>query len=103
MVVWCEGKDRLLHEYNSAVVEFSSAVQVLTDVAGTSKAEDYRLLSLEKRERRRDFKKPVMPTCGTSPSTAVVGQKIQTEQNRPLGQSRQMTAGHDWFSHPDST
>jgi hypothetical protein len=61
--------DRLLHEYNSAVVELSRTVQALATVAGTSKAKDYKYATAKKREPRRDFRRPGMPTCGTLPNT----------------------------------
>ena len=44
----CKERDRLLHEYNSAVQEVSQAVGELADLAGTSSADDYALLSREK-------------------------------------------------------
>ena len=44
----CKERDRLLHEYNSAVQEVSRAVGELADLAGTSSADDYALLSREK-------------------------------------------------------
>ena len=43
----CEDGDRLLHEYNSAVLEVSQAVGALADLAGTSSGADYELLSHE--------------------------------------------------------
>jgi len=47
--VWCEESDRLLHEYNSAVLEVSRAVGKFADLAGTkSDADYYRLLGREK-------------------------------------------------------
>jgi hypothetical protein len=55
--VLCEAKDRLLHEYNRAVVEFSRVVTGLADVAGTSKTEDYRILGLEKDRSRARLQK----------------------------------------------
>ena len=44
----CEERDRLLHEYNSAVLEVSRSVGALADLAGTSSGADYELLSREK-------------------------------------------------------
>jgi hypothetical protein len=46
--VKCKERDRLLHEYNSAVLEVSRAVRVWADLAGTSAADDYLLLRREK-------------------------------------------------------
>jgi hypothetical protein len=49
LFVWCEESDRLLHEYNSAVLEVSRAVGKFADLAGTkSDADYYRLLGREK-------------------------------------------------------
>jgi hypothetical protein len=45
--VLCEERDRLFHEYNSAVLEGSRAVGALADLAGTSSGADYQLLSRE--------------------------------------------------------
>ena len=45
--VLCEESDRLLHEYNNAVLEVSRAVGALADLAGTSSGADYQLLSRE--------------------------------------------------------
>ena len=44
----CKERDRLLHEYSSAVGEVSRAVGELADLAGTSSADDYALLGREK-------------------------------------------------------
>jgi hypothetical protein len=46
--VECKERDRLLHEYNSAVRDGSRAVGELADLAGTSSADDYALLAREK-------------------------------------------------------
>jgi hypothetical protein len=46
--VLCEERDRLLHEYNSAVQEASRAVGQVADLAGTSSADDYQLINREK-------------------------------------------------------
>jgi hypothetical protein len=46
--VSCKERDRLLHEYNSAVQELSRAVGEVADKAGTSSADDYALLNREK-------------------------------------------------------
>lgn len=46
--MWCKERDRLLHEYNSAIKEVSQAVGELADLAGTSSASDYELLIREK-------------------------------------------------------
>jgi hypothetical protein len=46
--VLCDDRDRLLHEYNSAVLGVSQAVAKLADLAGTSSGSDYQLLSREK-------------------------------------------------------
>lgn len=45
--VWCQDRDRLLHEHNSAAMEFSRVAWALTEIAGTSSARDYRMLNLE--------------------------------------------------------
>jgi hypothetical protein len=46
--VLCKERDRLLHEYSSAVQEVSRAVGEYVDLAGTSSASDYELLGCEK-------------------------------------------------------
>jgi hypothetical protein len=46
--VLCKERDRLLHEYNSAVQEVSRAVGEWADLTGTSSADDYALLNREK-------------------------------------------------------
>jgi hypothetical protein len=46
--VLCKERDRLLHEYNSAVLEVSRAVGEWADLSGISSADDYALLSREK-------------------------------------------------------
>jgi hypothetical protein len=48
----CDEKGRLFSEYNSAVVELSNAVNNLVALAGTSSADDYRVLGLEKDRAR---------------------------------------------------
>jgi hypothetical protein len=77
--VLCKERDRLLHEYNSAVLEVSRAVGEWTDLAGTkSDADYYRLLGREK-----DWAKALLENarfayeqhmtehgCGERPATA---------------------------------
>ena len=46
--MWCEEKDRLFNEYNTATLESSRAVTKLAELAGTSSGSDYELLSREK-------------------------------------------------------
>jgi hypothetical protein len=54
--VWCEEKDRLFNEYNSAALESSQAVVKLADLAGTSSGSDYELLSREKDRAKERLK-----------------------------------------------
>ena len=54
--MWCEEKDRLFNEYNSAALESSQAVVKLADLAGTSSGSDYELLSREKDRAKERLK-----------------------------------------------
>jgi hypothetical protein len=54
--VECKERDRLLHEYSSAVREVSHAVGELADLAGTSSASDYELLSRAKNRAKARLK-----------------------------------------------
>lgn len=48
LLVLCDDRDRLLHEYNAAVLGVSQAVRALADLAGTASGSDYELLGREK-------------------------------------------------------
>ena len=54
--MWCEEKDRLFSEYNSATLESSRAVAKLAELAGTSSGPDYELLGREKDRAKERLK-----------------------------------------------
>jgi hypothetical protein len=57
MVMACDEKLRLLAEYNSAVVDASTAARTLAELAGRSTGDDFKFLNEEKQRANLRLKK----------------------------------------------